>query len=67
MGCTGEWSRQWDSDYKHSSDFATHNLSNFKKTEEYLEKISETLEQSSNDQCALTEDETEHFLRQVLL
>ena len=55
--------RQWDLDYKAFLRFRDAQFEQFKRTEESLDKITEILEQSSNEQGALTEDE-EEFLRQ---
>lgn len=56
--------RQWDLDYKAFLRFRDAQFEQFKRTEEHLEKISKILKQSSSEQGALTEDETEEFLRE---
>lgn len=56
--------RQWDLDYKALLRFRDAQFEQFTRIEEHLERISEILEQSSSEQGALTEDETEEFLLQ---
>ena len=59
--------REWDWDYTGFLRFRDAKFEQGKRTEEYPEKISEIFEQSSHEQDALTENETERVPAAVLL